>query len=191
MQSIKTLSLILVASTLIPASAHAWSWSDVVKPAAALATCATGKIFADYFLAQSNKHFVTVCSEHEAIHEVPETPRASKETVQSLYQFLTRNKAHNEWCACRHDADDDRYDLLMQRMEQAHKDLSKQWCTQWNATIYKKHWANLATAQQKDLHYRIATGASCVLGLGSAAYLVYFLGKPAVNYATNYLSNKI
>ncbi len=32
MKSIKTLSLILVASTLMPASVHAWSWSDVVKP---------------------------------------------------------------------------------------------------------------------------------------------------------------
>ncbi len=38
MKSIKILSLILVASTLIPASAHAWSWGDLVKPTVAAAT---------------------------------------------------------------------------------------------------------------------------------------------------------
>ncbi len=43
MKLIKTLSLILVASTLIPASVHAWSWSDVVKPALALGGFFVGK----------------------------------------------------------------------------------------------------------------------------------------------------
>ncbi len=180
MKSIKTLSLILVASTLIPASAHAWSWGDVVKPASAVTTLVAGRFLTATGSTRATDSYAREYNQEQDIKNID----CSAKYAHKLYNFICEQKGHNDDCTCHlqiHSTYGHEYAIGY--MKENHSDLY----TTWKKDTQDENKDLVRQEQRKGTFYHRAACAGRSLQAVAALYLTYNLGSHALNYATNQL----